>query len=152
MHGLVHPEMGHIRLTRPTGETFNGACPFHGDCLEGLVAGPAVLARMGKTLSDVAPDDPGRAQILDDLGQGLASFVVTLSPTRIVIGGGVAKSPDFHADVAARMRHWLGGYVGSDVLDGNEYVVPPALGDRAGIAGGIALAQDLLERQGSARR
>ncbi|WP_309547071.1 ROK family protein [Sphingomonas sp. SUN039] len=151
LHGLVHPEMGHIRLTRPADDAFRGVCPFHGDCLEGLVAGPAVLARMGKTLSDVAADDPDRARVLDDLGQGLASFVVTLSPTRIVIGGGVAKSPSFHADVAARMRHWLGGYVANDVLDGSGYVVPPALGDRAGVAGGIALAQDLLERQGSAR-
>ena len=107
---------------------------------------------MGKTLSDVAADDAGRNQVLDDLGQGLASFVVTLSPTRIVIGGGVAKSPDFHADVAAGMRRWLGGYVASDVLDGTGYVVQPALGDRAGVAGGIALAQDLLERHTLARR
>lgn len=152
LHGLVHPEMGHIRLTRPEAEVFKGICPFHGDCLEGLVAGPAVLARMGKTLSDVPLGDPGRAQILDDLGQGLASFVVTLSPTKIVVGGGVAKSPGFHVDVAVRMRHWLGGYVRSDVLDGDHYVVPPALGDRAGIAGGIALAQDVLERQSSPRR
>ena len=152
LHGLVHPEMGHVRLSRSGGDIFKGVCPFHGDCLEGLVAGPAVLARMGKTLSDVSADDPGRAQVLDDLGQGLASFVVTLSPTKIVIGGGVAKSPGFHADVAVRMRHWLGGYVCSSVLDGDEYVVPPALGDRAGVAGGIALAQDLLERQSSSRR
>jgi fructokinase len=139
--------MGHIRLTRPAGDDFRGVCPFHGDCLEGLVAGPAVLARMGQILSDVAADDPGRAQILDDLGQGLASFVVTLSPTKIVIGGGVAKSPGFHTDVSTRMRHWLGGYVRADVLESSNYVVPPALGDRAGVAGGIALAQDLLERQ-----
>ena len=152
LHGLVHPEMGHIRLIRPMGETFKGVCPFHGDCLEGLVSGPAVLARTGQTLSDLAPNDPRRAQVFDDLGQGLASFVVTLSPTRIVIGGGVAKSPDFHADVATRMRHWLGGYVVSDVMAGATYVVPPALGDRAGIAGGIALAQDLLERQGLVAR
>jgi alpha-1,6-mannosyltransferase len=151
LHGLVHPEMGHIRLTRPVGDAFKGVCPFHGDCLEGLVAGPAVLARTGKTLSDIRADDPDRLRVLNDLGQGLASFVVTLSPTRIVIGGGVAKSPGFHAEVAARMRHWLGGYVGSEVLDSDEYVVPPALGDRAGIAGGIALAQGLLERQGSMR-
>jgi alpha-1,6-mannosyltransferase len=147
MHGLVHPELGHIRLKRPDGDGFQGICPFHGDCLEGLVAGPAVLARTGKTLSDVAADDPDRARILDDLGQALANFVLTLSPSKIVIGGGVAKAPDFHADVAARMRHWLGGYVAAAALDSNDYVVAPSLGDRAGVAGGIALAQDQLERQ-----
>lgn len=152
LHGLVHPEMGHIRLARPAGDDFGGVCPFHGDCLEGLVAGPAVLARTGVSLSDIATDDPERAQVLDDLGQGLASFVVTLSPTKIVIGGGVAKSPGFHADVAARMRHWLGGYVRADAVEGRDYVVPPALGDRAGVAGGIALAHDLLERQSRATR
>lgn len=147
LHGLLHPEMGHIRLKRQDGDAFKGVCPFHGDCLEGLVAGPAIFARLGKTLSDVAVDDPGRAYVIDDLGQGLANFVMTFSPTQIVIGGGVAKAPGFHADVAARMRHWLGGYVRSDVLDSDRYVVPPALGDRAGVAGGIALAQDILERQ-----
>ncbi len=152
LHGLVHPEMGHIRLTRPAGDVFKGVCPFHGDCLEGLVAGPAVLARAGKTLSDMAADDPHRLQVIDDLGQGLASLVMTLSPSRVVIGGGVAKSPGFHADAAVRMRHWLGGYVHHSALAGNDYVVPPALGDRAGVAGGIALAQDWLESQSSVRR
>ena len=152
LHGLVHPEMGHIRLTRPAGDGFRGVCPFHGDCLEGLVAGPAVLARAGKTLSDMASDDPRRVHVIDDLGQGLASLVMTLSPSRIVIGGGVAKSPAFHADVAARMRHWLGDYVRHAVIESTGYIVPPALGDRAGVAGGIALAQDWLESQDCARR
>jgi fructokinase len=75
-----------------------------------------------------------------------------LSPSRIVIGGGVAKSPAFHADAAARMRYWLGGYVRHAVIESASYIVPPSLGDRAGVAGGIALAQALLESQSSARR
>jgi alpha-1,6-mannosyltransferase len=147
LHGLVHPEMGHIRLARRKGDNFEGVCPFHGDCLEGLASGPAVYARLGKTLSEAAVDDPDRARVVDDLGQALASFVMSFSPTKIVIGGGVAKSPGFHADVAARMRHWLGGYIRAEVLEGNDYIVSPLLGDRSGVAGGIALAQDLLERQ-----
>lgn len=149
LHGLTHPEMGHIRLKRREGDDFAGACPFHGDCLEGLVAGPGVHARLGKTLSDVAEDDAGRAQVIDDLGQALASFVATLSPHRIVIGGGVAKTPGLHRDAAARMRHWMGGYQ-ADAVGGDDFIVPPALGDRAGIAGGIALAHDELARQSSA--
>ena len=147
LHGLVHPEMGHIRLRRD--DDFAGVCPYHGDCLEGLVSGPAILARLGTTLSEVPEDDPMRAQILDDLGQALASLVLTLSPHRIVIGGGVAKAPGFHAQAAARMRHWLGGYIAAPAVLEEAFVVPPALGDRAGIAGAIALAHDSLERSGT---
>ena len=144
LHGRIHPEMGHIRLKRTHGDDFAGACPFHGDCLEGLVAGPSIMARLGHSLSHTQPSDPGRALVMDAMGQGLANFVVTLSPHRIVIGGGVAKTPEFHAEVTQRMMHWLGGYVAIP----ERFVVPPALGDHAGVAGGLALAQDLIERQG----
>ncbi len=147
LHGLVHPEMGHVRLKRTVGDSFPGTCPFHGDCLEGLVAGPAVLARLGTTLSDVDPDHEGRLQIIDDLGQAVANIVMTLSPDRIVIGGGVAKAPGFHRDLASRMTHWLGGYVRNPSVTADDYIVAPALGDRSGIAGGIALAHDLVRRQ-----
>ena len=143
LHGRVHPEMGHIRLKRAAGDDFAGVCPFHGDCLEGLVSGPAVLARLGHSLSHSEPGNAGRALVIDAMGQGLATLVLTLSPDRIVIGGGVAKTPGFHAEVSARLEAWLGGYV--MVPDG--FVVAPGLGDRAGVAGGIALAQDLLEHQ-----
>ena len=143
LHGRIHPEMGHIRLKRAVGDGFAGVCSFHGDCLEGLVSGPAVLARLGHSLSHSEPGDAGRALVIDALGQGLATLVLTLSPDRIVIGGGVAKTPGFHAEVTGRLKVWLGGYVTIP----ERFVVPPALGDRAGVAGGIALAQDLLEHQ-----
>jgi fructokinase len=141
LHGRIHPEMGHIRLKRAAGDDFSGVCPFHGDCLEGLVSGPAVLARLGHSLSHTEPGDAGRAMVIDALGQGLASLVLTLSPDRIVIGGGVAKTPEFHAEATERLRHWLGDYVAIP----ERFVVAPALGDHAGVAGGIALAQDLLD-------
>jgi fructokinase len=141
LHGRIHPEMGHIRLKRTAGDDFTGVCPFHGDCLEGLVSGPAVIARLGHSLSHTEPGDAGRAMVIDALGQGLASLVLTLSPDRIVIGGGVAKTPGFHAEATERLRHWLGDYVAIP----ERFVVPPALGDHAGVAGGIALAQDLLD-------
>ncbi|MEP6784658.1 MAG: ROK family protein [Sphingomonadales bacterium] len=146
LHGLTHPEMGHIRLKRRANDGFAGICSFHGDCLEGLVSGTAIHARLGHTLSEIDPDDTGRAQVIDDLGQALATFVATLSPQRIVIGGGVAKAPGFHRDAATRMKHWLAGYL-TDTIEGDDYIVPPGLGDRAGVAGGIALAHDALERQ-----
>ncbi len=143
LHGRIHPEMGHIRIKRTNGDEFAGVCPFHGDCLEGLVAGPAVFARLGHSLSHTQPGDAGRALVVDALGQGLASLVLTLSPDRIVIGGGVAKTPGFHAETTERLKHWLGGYVAIP----EQFVVPPALGDHAGVSGALALAQDLLERQ-----
>ena len=117
LHGLVHPEMGHVRVKRSDAE-FAGICPFHGDCLEGLASGPAISARTGVTLSDLAEGDPQRAIILDDLGQALAGWVMTFSPHRIVVGGGVAKAPGFHAEAADRMRHWLGGYVRAERVHG----------------------------------
>lgn len=143
LHGRVHPEMGHIRLKRSAGDEFAGVCPFHGDCLEGLISGPAIEARLGHSLSHTKPSDSGRALVMDALGQGLSNFVLTLSPHRIVIGGGVAKTPGFHAEATSRMVHWLGNYV--DIPD--DFVVPPLLGDRAGVAGGLALAQDLLDHR-----
>jgi len=147
LHGLTHPEMGHLRLKRTLDDSFAGVCPFHGDCLEGLVSGPAILARAGKTLSDIAADDCDAARIFDDIGQGLATLVTILSPHRIVIGGGVAHAPEFHRRAADRMRHWLRGYAISDAVTSDSYIVPPKLGDFAGIAGGIALAHDLLAGQ-----
>jgi fructokinase len=140
LHGRIHPEMGHIRLKRVAGDSFPGSCPFHGDCLEGLVSGPAIAARLGTSLSDVRADDAGRAFVIDALGQAMASLTLTLSPDRIVIGGGVAKSPGFHADVTEAMIRWLGGYVAIP----DRFIVPPALGDHAGVSGSIALAQDLI--------
>ena len=142
LHGRVHPEMGHVRLKRLVHDHFAGVCPFHGDCLEGLVSGPAIHARLGHSLSHTQPGDAGRYLVMDALGQGLANLVLTLSPHRIVVGGGVAKTPGFHTEVNLRMQHWLGNYV--DIP--HDFVVPPSLGDRAGVAGGLALAQDLLKR------
>ena len=143
LHGRVHPEMGHIRLKRTAGDEFPGICPFHNDCFEGLVAGPAIHARLGHSLSHTKPGEPARDLVMDTLGQGLANLVLTLSPHRVVVGGGVAKTPGFHKEATDRMIHWLGSYV--EIPAG--FVVPPVLGDHAGIAGGLALAQDLLKRR-----
>lgn len=140
LHGRIHPEMGHIRVKRADADGFAGTCPFHGDCLEGLASGPAIAARLGRSLSAVEPGDPGRGLVIDAIGQALASFTMMLSPDRIVIGGGVAKAPGFHADVTEAALHWIGGYADLPAA----FVMPPALGDRAGVAGSIALAQDML--------
>ncbi len=139
LHGLIHPELGHIRIKRAGGDGFAGICPFHGDCIEGLASGPAIIARLGGSLSEIAADDDRAEPVYDALGQALAAYALTLSPHRIVIGGGVSKAPGFHARVTERLSHWLGAYMALP----QDYVVPPALGDEAGILGAIALAQRL---------
>lgn len=145
LHGLVHPEAGHIRPRRhPDDAGFDGVCTFHGDCLEGLASGPAILARSGASLSELGTGGRDGAIVADYLGQACAQFVLSYSPERIVIGGGVSKAPGLHAMIAARMRHWLGGYVRHPAIEADAFVCPPALGEQAGILGALALADDLL--------
>jgi fructokinase len=143
LHGLMHPEIGHIYPRRhPLDAGFQGVCPFHGDCMEGLASGPAILARCGADLSRL---DAAHAQWeiqADYLGQLCAQLVLTLSPQRIVIGGGVMAQERLFPAIRRRMLHWLGGYVdrGEILADFDHYLVPPALGERAGVLGGIGLA------------
>ena len=143
LHGLMHPEIGHIHPRRhPLDRSFQGVCPFHADCMEGLASGPAIRARCGADLSHL---DAAHAQWeiqADYIGQLCAQLVLTLSPQRIIIGGGVMAQERLFPVIRQRMLHWLGGYIDrSEILvDSHEYLVPPTLGARAGVLGGIALA------------
>ena len=145
LHGLMHPEIGHVYPRRHALDVnFAGVCPFHGDCLEGLASGPAVLARCG---TDLAHLDATHAQWeiqADYLGQLCAQLVLTLSPQRIIMGGGVMDQKRLFPLIRQRMLHWLCGYIDrSEMLDDvHQYVVPPALGARAGVLGGLSLAID----------
>jgi fructokinase len=149
VHGLVHPEMGHLRVPHdPAADPFPGACPFHGDCLEGLASGPAMAARWGQAAETLAPDHPGWALEARYLALALHNYVCTLSPQRIVVGGGVAASAQLLPLVRRELRGLLNGYIRArevlDELDG--YVVPPGLGGRSGVLGGLALAERTLAR------
>ena len=145
IHGLMHPEVGHIYPRRhPLDLGFDGACPFHGDCMEGLASGPAILARTGKSLQQLHEGHPQWEIEADYLGQLCAQLVLTVSPRRIIMGGGVMSQASLFPLIHGRLRHWLGGYIDrSDILTGiEEYVVPPGLGDRAGILGALVLAME----------
>lgn len=144
-HGLTHLELGHVRVRRADGDDFAGVCSFHGDCAEGLASGPAIHARLGMSLSKIDPTDPRRRFVFDALGQALANYMLTLSPQRIVVGGGVSQSPGFHEALLLSLKRWVAGYIDIPALDGTDYIVPPSLGDEAGILGAIALALDLLK-------
>jgi len=143
IHGLMHPEIGHIFPRRhPLDLGFSGTCPFHGDCMEGLASGPAIVARSGKSLLQLDEAHPQWEIQADYLGQLCAQLVLTVSPQRIILGGGVMSQARLFPLIRQRVRHWLGGYIDrGDILTGiDEYVVPPGLGDRAGVLGALVLA------------
>ena len=145
LHGMLHPEIGHVRVVRRSeeGDAFPGVCPWHGDCLEGLASGPAIKRRWGSPLSELPAGHVAHALVADYLGQACATLALVVSARRIVIGGGVSSAPGLHAAIAARMRYWLGGYL-AEVAMGEDYVVPPELGEASGLTGALLLARDAI--------
>jgi fructokinase len=144
MHGLIHPEMGHIRLPHDrAADPFAGVCPFHGDCLEGLASGPAIESRWGRPATELEPDHP--AWILESqyLALALVNFICTLSPQRIILGGGVTDQTHLFPMIRAKVRELLADYIRAEAIlaEIDEYIVPPGLGNRSGVLGAIALAQ-----------
>jgi len=148
MHGLIHPEMGHIRLPRDKEiDTFEGICPFHGDCLEGLASGKAVGARWGRPAQELPADHPAWALEAHYLAIALADFICTLSPRRIIMGGGIMQREHLFPMVRSEVRQLLNGYIQApEILDDDGlagYIVPPGLGGRSGVLGSIALGQQI---------
>ena len=144
MHGLVHPEMGHMFLRRDQqADPFAGACPYHGDCFEGLAAGPALEKRWGRRAESLPPDHPAWDLEAQYLALGLVNLIVAVSPQRIVLGGGVMEQQQLLPKVRTRVQTLLNGYVQSPqiIQDIDHYIVAPQLGDRAGVLGAIALAR-----------
>jgi len=143
MHGLIHPEMGHIRLPRHPDDAFAGACPYHGDCFEGMAAGPALEQRWGQRAETLADDHPAWEIEAHYLAHGLVNFICTLSPQRIVMGGGVMEQRQLFPLIRHKVQMLLNGYVQSPAIleKIDEYIVPPGLGHKAGALGAIALAE-----------
>ena len=144
MHGLIHPEMGHMRLPHDwEADPFPGICPYHGDCLEGLAAGPAIQARWGQPAQTLPDDHPAWPLQARYLALTLANLICTISPQRIILGGGVMNVPLLFPLVRREVQNLLNGYVQApDILDQiDRYIVPPGLGGRAGVLGAIALAE-----------
>lgn len=149
VHGLMHPEMGHIPLAAlPTAPPrFEpGSCAYHGDsCLEGVASGLALERRAGRPLAQVPPDDPLWEEEARYLAHAAAVVTLTLSPQRIIFGGGVVlKQPHLYPRVRAHLLALLNGYLRSPTItdDPTTYITPPALGERAGLLGALALAMD----------
>jgi fructokinase len=148
MHGLIHPEMGHMLLRHDhQADPFDGICPFHGDCLEGMASGPALQARWGQPAETLAPDHPAWPLQAGYIALALMNLICTVSPQRIILGGGVMMGPRLFPLIRTKVQELLDGYVQApQVLEQiDRYIVPPALGSRAGVLGAIALAQNALE-------
>lgn len=146
--GLIHPEMGHLRVQRHDRDDFPGSCPFHGgDCVEGLASGTAVRGRFGRSGHELDGDELELARTLlgDYLGQVVASITLVCSPRRIVLGGGVARMEGLLEVVRNRAVAELDGAMPHPrILEGaTDYVVTPGLGDHAGLLGALALADDV---------
>ncbi len=144
LHGLVHPEMGHIRIPHDTErDPFPGICPYHNDCLEGLATGPAVEQRWGRPGEELPTDHPAWALEAHYLALGLMNLTLTLSPQRIILGGGIMHQEQLFPLIRREVQALLNGYVQAPTIleEIDQYIVPPALADKAGILGAIALAE-----------
>lgn len=144
VHGLVHPEAGHILLSKRADDTYEGKCPFHKNCFEGLAAGPAIEGRWGQKGFELA----NREEVWDleayYIAQAIATYILTYSPEKVILWGGVMHQEQLFDMVRKQVVEILNGYVQSDVLLKNtdQYIVAPALGDDPGIKGAIKLAID----------
>lgn len=148
MHGLVHPEMGHIRLPHDhAADPFPGRCPYHGDCLEGMASGPAMEDRWGQKAQTLPEDHPAWDLEATYLAYAMVNFICTLSPERLILGGGVMQQRQLFPRIRRKTVELLNDYVRSPAIldDVDGYIVPPALGNQAGMLGAIALAQRAAE-------
>lgn len=137
VHGALHPEVGHFKVPIFPGDDFPGVCSFHGNCLEGLASGPAIAARWGMEASVLPLEHKGWELQAWYLAHGVLALAAIVAPSRVVIGGGVSQAVDFHARVEALFRKLSGGYFLH--AEGADYIVPPALGQHAGICGALLL-------------
>ncbi|KTF67963.1 ROK family protein [Sphingomonas sp. HT-1] len=147
--GYAHGEAGHMRSARAPGDSFAGWCPYHGDCAEGLLSGPALAARFGRPGQDVADDAPEWDYFAHDLAALLHNLVVSLAPERIAIGGGVmTKRPQLFGAVREKLAGMINGYgaLAGYCAELDTRVGPPGLGDMAGPLGAIAMGLEALDR------
>ena len=146
--GMLNLEMGHLRIPHDRElDPFEGICPFHGDCFEGLANGPAIEKRLGVKGALIPETEPYWDIEADYIASALMNYIVTLSPKKIILGGGVMQREFLFPRIRNRVQHLLNGYVNSKAIleDINEYIVPPGLGNQSGSMGAIALAMQYEE-------
>ncbi|MGJ8695521.1 MAG: ROK family protein [Verrucomicrobiaceae bacterium] len=146
IHGMGHTEMGHMRINRHPDDPFAGSCPFHHDCLEGLAAGTAINARWQTPAQELPSDHPAWEMEAHYLAQACLNLLTIAPPQRIILGGGVMHQQHLFPLVRQQLKELLNGYLSQPALqnDLSDFIVPPALGDNAGLLGCVALGHQLL--------
>jgi fructokinase len=148
IHGLVHPEMGHLRIPHDLArDPFPGICPYHGDCLEGLACGPAIEARWKCSARELPDSHPAWTLEAHYLALAVLNCALTVSPKRILLGGGVMSKAHLFPMIQDEFRQLINGYVRhrSVLEELDKYIQPPQLGSRAGILGALVLAEQASE-------
>ena len=146
LHGLIHAEAGHLAIPHDwQRDPFPGVCPYHGDCLEGLASGFSMGKRWGQSAQTLPDAHPAWDLEAEYIALALVNLIYAYSPQRIVLGGGVSQHPGLHQAVRHKVQQFNNGYVQSpwllDKID--DYILPPALGNRSGVLGAIAMAANL---------
>lgn len=148
LHGMLHPEAGHVKMIPRSGDTYKGKCPYHGTCFEGMAAGPAIEERWGAKAVELAD----REEVWDlesyYIAQALMGIVLTLSPQKIILGGGVMHQKQLFPMIHKKLLEELNDYIqAKELADIDNYIVPASLHDDQGIMGCIKLAMDSLEEE-----
>lgn len=146
LHGMLHPEAGHVLITKRESDTYKGKCPYHKNCLEGLAAGPAIEGRFGKKAVELADVKEVWDLEADYIAQALTGYILILSPEMLILGGGVMHQEQLFPLIRQKVTEYLGGYVNTEELkDMDHYIVPASLNDDQGIMGCLELARRELE-------
>ena len=147
LHGLIHPEAGHIILTRHPEDPYKGHCPFHGNCLEGMAAGPAVEERWGKKGVELQ-DNPKVWEIESYyIAQAITNYIFCYSPEKVILWGGVMHQEQMFPLIRQQVKEMIAGYLNTPLVGDkiDEYIVAPGLGDEPGIKGALRLAWQELQ-------
>lgn len=141
VHGLMHPEGGHVLIKRHPKDTYTGNCPYHGDCLEGMAAGPSLKKRWGKSGNELPADHPVWEMEAFYIAQAITGTILTLSPKKIIMGGGVMHQKHILPMIRAEVQRNLNSYINATEINETiqNYIVPPGLGDDSGLCGALAL-------------
>ena len=149
IHGILHPEMGHILIPHDLSiDPFPGCCPFHKNCLEGLASGVAIEKRWQQSAASLPADHPAWALEANYLAAGLVNYILMLAPERIILGGGVMEQKQLFPMIHQQVQNKLNAYLNVSQITNNieAYITSPKLGDRAGILGALTLAKRALDK------
>lgn len=143
VHGMLHPEAGHILMRPVKGDGYGGRCPSHGTCFEGMAAGPAIEERWGEPAVLLSDRSEVWELEADYIAQALTAYIMILSPQRIILGGGVMHQEQLFPMIREKTLSYIGGYLDTkELADIDSYIVPASLGDDQGILGALKLAFD----------